>query len=121
MASWNTGYPALHVRAVNGDKSFFRPWHQKFTSASGQVPGEHEEIVHRLAKEIDLVRERENVLAGLSGECGDELDKISGDIWNMLIDKAGAEAYDKIKNCTQRSRSSLLYRWFTDVSGLGLA
>ncbi len=43
-----------NVRSINGDKSFFRQWRQKFTTALGQVAGAHEEIVHRSATEIDL-------------------------------------------------------------------
>ena len=43
-----------HLRAVNGDKSLFRQWHQKFTTALGQVHGEHEEVIQRMVKEIDL-------------------------------------------------------------------
>ncbi len=39
----------------------------------------------------------EKVVTGLRGECADELGKVSGDVWNMLIDKAEADAYDKIK------------------------
>ena len=31
-----------YLRAVNGDKSLFRQWHQKFTTALGQITGGHE-------------------------------------------------------------------------------
>ena len=113
-----------YLRAVNGDKSLFRQWHQKFTTALGQVAGAHEEIVLRLVKEIDLGKEMEKVVTGMRGEFGDEFDKVSGDIWNILIDKAEAEAYDKIKMVPKGQgvvAYGVLYRWFTDVSGLGLA
>ena len=50
-----------YLRAVNGDKSLFRQWHQKFTTALGQVTGVHEEIVQRMVKEIDLGKELEKV------------------------------------------------------------
>ncbi len=50
--------------------------------------------------------------------------KVSEDVWNVLIDKVEAEAYDKIK-MVPKGRGvvayGVLYRWFTDVSGLGLA
>ena len=39
----------------------------------------------------------EKVVTGLRGEYGDEFDKVPRDVWNILIDKAEAEAYDKIK------------------------
>ena len=113
-----------YLRAVNGDKSLFRQWHQKFTTALGQVAGAHEEIVHRLVKEIDLGKEMEKVVTGLRGEYGDEFDKVSGDVWNILIDKAEMEAYGKIKMVPKGQgvvAYGVLYRWFTDVSGLGLA
>ncbi len=42
-------------------------------------------------------KELEKVTTGLRGEYGAEFDKVSGDIWNILIDKAEAEAYDKVK------------------------
>ena len=34
----------MNLRAVNGDKSIFRQWHQKFTTALGEIGGAHEEI-----------------------------------------------------------------------------
>jgi hypothetical protein len=43
-----------NLRAVSGDKGLFRQWHQKFTTALGQVKVEYEEIVLKLAREIDL-------------------------------------------------------------------
>ena len=84
-----------YMRAVNGDKSLFRQWHQKFTTALGQVAGVHEEIVQRMVKEIDPGKELEKVVATMRGEYGDEFVKVSGHVWNILIDKAEAEAYDK--------------------------
>ncbi len=36
-------------------------------------------------------------MTGLREEFGDEFSKVSGDVWNILLDKAEAEAYDKIK------------------------
>ncbi len=50
------------MRAANGDEGLFRRWHHKFTTALGQVKTECEEIVRRLAWEIDLGREMETVL-----------------------------------------------------------
>ncbi len=47
-----------------------------------------------------------------------------GDVWDILIDKAEAEAYDKTKMVPKGQgvvAYGVLYRWFTDVSGLGLA
>jgi hypothetical protein len=71
-------YKAIqNLRAVNGDKSMFRQWHQKFSTALGQVVESHEEIVRRFVKEIDLGREMEKSVAGLYGE---EFEKAFGDL-----------------------------------------
>ncbi len=37
----------------------FKQWHQKFTTALGQVRAEYEEIVQHLAREIDMGKEME--------------------------------------------------------------
>ncbi len=63
-------------------------------------------------------------MTGLRGECGDKFDKGSGDVWNILIDNAEAEPYDKIKMVPKGQgvvAYGILLRWFADVSGLGLA
>ena len=73
-----------------------------------------------MVKEIDLGKDLEKVVTTLKSEYGDEFDKVSGDMWNVLIDKAEAGAYDKIKGQGVVA-CGVLYRWFTDVSGLGLA
>ena len=84
------------------ETSLFNQWHQNFTTALGQVGGVNEEIVYRLVKEIDLGREMKKVVTESKGECGEEFDKVSGDVWNILIDKAEMEAYDKIKMVPKR-------------------
>ena len=76
-----------------------------------------------MVKEIDLGKELGKVVATLKDEY-EEFEKVSGDVWNVLIDKAEAEAYDKIKMVPKGQEVvayGVLYRWFTDVSGLGLA
>ena len=47
----------MNLRMVNGDKSLFRQWHQRFITALGQVEGAHEEIIQLLVRETDLGRE----------------------------------------------------------------
>ncbi len=69
-------------------------------------------------------KELDKVVIGLRREFGDEFNKVSGDVWNTLIDKAVAEAYDKIQMVPQGQGFvgyGVLYPWLTDVSGLGLA
>jgi hypothetical protein len=113
-----------YLKAVNGDKSFFRHWQQSFTTATGQVTGEREEIVQRLVKKIDLGKRIEKLVTGVRGEQRAEFDKVSEDMWNFLIDKAEAEAYHKIKMVPKFQgvvAHGVLYRWVANVSGLGLA
>ncbi len=47
-----------------------------------------------------------------------------GDAWNILLDEAENEAYDKIKMVHKGkgiTAYGILFPWFTDVSGLGVA
>ena len=44
-----------------------------------------------MVKEIDLGKDLEKVVTALRDEYED-FEKISGDVWNVLIDKAEAEA-----------------------------
>ncbi len=49
---------------------------------------------------------------------------VSRDVWNALLDNAEKEAYDDIKlvhNADGVTAYGVLHRWFTNVSGLGLA
>ncbi len=57
-----------YLRTVNGDKSLFRQWHQKFTTALGQVPGAHEDILQRMVKDIDLCKELKKVVTTFKDE-----------------------------------------------------
>jgi hypothetical protein len=87
----------MNLRMVNGDKSLFRRWHQRFITASGHVGGAHEEIIQQLARETDLGRELDKVVESLRNNCGKEFGRVSGDVWNIQLDEAENEAYDKIK------------------------
>ena len=113
-----------NLKAVNGDKGLFRQWHQKFTTALGQYNARYEEMVHYMVREIDLGRDLGAVIKKLGEVYGEMYTNASGDVWKVLIDKAEAEAYDKIKTIQQGEglkAYAVIYRWFTDVSGLGLA
>ncbi len=55
---------------------------------------------------------------------GREFARVSGDDWNILVDKEEKEAHDKIKMAHKGEGVDAygdLYSWFSDVSGLGLA
>ncbi len=62
---------------------------------------ECEEMVHKLAREIDLGKEMEAILMMMENEYGSIFEEVTLDIWKVLIDKAEAEAYDKIKTIQQ--------------------
>ncbi len=77
-----------------------------------------------MVKEIDLGKDLGAVMTKMQSAYGEMFESASGDVWKVLIDKAEAEAYDKIKTITQGEglkAYAVIYRWFTDVSGLGLA
>ncbi len=76
-----------------------------------------------MVKETDLGKELDKVVEELMATYGGEFARVSGDVWNILLDKAENEAYDKIKMVHKGERITaygVLYQWFTDVSGLGL-
>ena len=50
------------LRAVNGDKTLFRQWRQKFVTAMGQVKEVYEEMIHNMVKDIDLGKDLENIM-----------------------------------------------------------
>ena len=60
-----------NLRAVNGDKSLFRHWHLKFTTAFGPIRSSCEEIAHKLVKEIDLGKQTEKIVTRLQADNGD--------------------------------------------------
>ena len=51
-----------NLRCLNGDKSLFRQWHQRFVTALGQHDQIHEEIIQRLVRETDLGEELDKVV-----------------------------------------------------------
>ena len=102
----------------------FRQWHQQFLSAIGQVNPRYEELLSIMIKEIDLGRDLEKIVEDGENTAGDVWRSAAGDVYKVLIDKAEEEAYDKIKMVKSGDGMrayGVMYRWFTDVSGLGLA
>ncbi len=88
------------------------------------MEGSHEDIIQHLGKETDLGKELDKVVEELRITYGGEFVRLPGDVWNILMDKTENEAYDKIKMVQKGdgiSAYGVSYRWFTDVSGLGLA
>ena len=112
-----------NLRAVNGDKGLFRQWHQKFTTALGQVKAEYEEIVHRLAREIDLGKEMEAILTMMENNYGAMFREASSETWEILIDKARRRHTTRSKPfnmdtgsrhtecCTAGSLTCLVWAW----------
>ena len=54
-----------YLRAVNGAKSLFRQWHQRFVTALGQYEQVHKEIVLHLVKETDLGKDLDKAVEEL--------------------------------------------------------
>jgi hypothetical protein len=111
----------MNLRIVSGDRSLFRQCRQRFIIELGQAGGAHEEIIQQLVTETDLGQELGKVVENLRSNHGEEFRRVSGDVWNVLMDKAENEAYDKINMVPGVVACGMLYRWFTDVLGLGLA
>ncbi len=86
-----------NLGCFNGDMSLFRQRHQRFITGLGQHDQVREEIAQHLVKETDLGKEVDKVVEDLRVTYGGEFVRTSGDVWNILLDKAENEAYDKIK------------------------
>ena len=112
-----------NLKSVTGDKSGFRQWHQKFMSAIGQVNTDYEKLMQIVVREVDLGKDLAVVLEQGSSTAPQLWQELTKDVYKILIDKADGEAYDKIKMVPSGDGMrayGVLYRWFTDVSGLGL-
>ena len=75
-------------------------------------------------REIDVGKSIESVLSDGPNLMGSDWSRLTSDMYKILIDKAEGEAYDKIKtvpNGEGMRAYLILYRWFTDVTGVGLA
>ncbi len=58
-----------------------------------------------MAKELDLGKDMGSIVIGLRGYYEAILQEMSNDIWKVLIEKAKAEAYDKIKTTSKGEES----------------
>ncbi len=63
----------------------FRRCRQKFIAALGQVRGEFEEIVHALARDIDIAKELDKTPMKLHGEHGAVEQEASRYIWEISL------------------------------------
>ena len=107
---------------VNGDKAKFRQWNHKLISALGLVNEDYSEIMDEVGKELDVGRPMDDVENETCQKRG--FTKLNQDLYNIIIDKAEGEAYDKVKNLKVGEGLTaymVLHKWFTDVSGMGLA
>jgi hypothetical protein len=88
--------------------------------ALSQYDQVHQEVVQHLVKETDLGKDLDKVVEGLRMTHGGEFERVSEDVWNILL----GEAYDKIRMVRKGAGATaygVLKFWFTDGSGLGLA
>ncbi len=80
--------------------------------------GDH--LRYKLVKEIDFGKELDKIISGLTGDHGSIFTEGPGYLWNVLIDKAEMEAYNKIQMIAKGEEvlaHGVLHRWFTNVSG----
>ncbi len=80
--------------------------------------------MQHLVKETDLGKELDKVAEELRAAYRGECVRVSGDVWNISLDKVENEAYDKIKMVHKEegiTACGILYGLSTDVSGLGFA
>jgi hypothetical protein len=102
-----------NLRAAIGDKGLFRQWHQKFTTALGQVKTECDKIVHKFARDIAFGRKVETILSTFGRGYGPTFGETFRDIWKVLIDRAKAGA-KTIPRGHGIKAYGVVYRWFTD-------
>ncbi len=70
-----------------------------------------------MVKEVDLGKDMETIVIGRD-DYGAVFQETSSNMCKVFIDKAEAEAYDKIKTVPQGEgirAYGIVYRWFTDV------
>ena len=110
---------------VTGDKTKFRQWNHKLKSALRTVDKAYNDVLEAVEKELNIGTPMDKIDEEIKNKIADaDYEKLAHDLYSILIDKAEDEAYDKIKNIDTNEglrAYMVLYRWFTDVSGMGLA
>ena len=107
---------------VSGDKAKFRQWNHKLASALSLVNDDYADIMDKVGRELDVGKPMDDVEDDAGKRRG--FAKLNQDLYNIIIDKAEGEAYDRIKNLKAGDglhAYMVLHKWFTDVSGMGLA
>ena len=107
---------------VNGDKTKFRQWSHKLMTAVGIVNASYTTIIDDMGKKLDSGKPMDDVEASAFMTPGSA--KLNQELYSIIIDKAEGEAYDKVKNLKTGEGFQaymILYKWFTDISGMGLA
>ena len=110
---------------VTGDKTKFRQWNHKLKSALRTVDKAYDDVLEEVEKELNIGTPMDKIEKDIKDRVtDDDYDKLVQDLYGILIDKSEDEAYDKIKSIdTNKGLQAymVLYKWFTDVSGMGLA
>ena len=108
--------------ALNGDKSKFRQWHQKLMNAMSQVKREYGEIIKTREREMGTGTKSEEVMENIMTKFKN-YGEFSEALYCVLMDKAEGDAYDKMRPIGENegiTGYSTLYKWYTEISGLGL-
>ena len=111
-----------NIRPLTGNRSQFRQWHQKLINALSTIKESHAEIIRTLEKSMDVGDKIPEALDDLDQQY--HLDDFNKDMTCILMDKCDGEAYDKIKGLQNLKGAEIymvIYRWLTEISGLGLS
>ena len=114
-----------NLSKVNGDKTKFRQWNHKLKSALRIVDTSYHNIMEDMEMEMNIGNPIDEVYDDIKVKYpGEGHKRLAQDLYNIIIDKVEDEAYDRVKNVDVNNGLQaymILYRWFTDVSGMGLA
>ena len=111
-----------HIKPLTGNKSQFIQWHQQLINALSTINEDHAEIIKAIEKSMDSGQKIDEALDDLDQQF--HLYEFNMDLLCILTDKCEGEAYDKIKGLQNNKGAEvymIIYRWFTDISGLGLS
>ena len=111
---------------LDDDKNKFRRWHKKAVGALSQINEEYGRVLERLAEQVDGGHSVEETVADMDDREDMGLaEDLNRDLYALILDKAeGDAAYKKVQSVKRNQGIkgfTILYKWFTEVSGMGLA
>jgi len=111
------------LKPLGGDKGVFRQWHQKFVTALFAIYEDFGNIVKTIETASDTGTKPDEMVGTLEEKYGD-VERYSKKLYTVLMDKAEGEAFERIRMVGDHQgilAYAKMYRWFTEISGLGLS